>query len=551
MLLNSSSELGRLDATHLGMWLNFDAVRREADPSLTHLVAEAAGLAYSDDHKKFVNATGDMAKRQALISLFTTFAHEARHFHDLVITPYGSILMNHYVRAALSVLSSQRSLFSSPAVIVPLAEWPSLLPLLGKIDPGLQQPNPKLTELIATFGEIEGELKELDRGVLYPDASFSATSILESSAILIQIGLAGQIFGLEASNQLMNGIRQSAASSRYFGALEFLMGQLGSLPFGAWTLLLLASLCGDVYNGDKRALRSPVDVLITITRWLAKLDGFPVTRPVQSRTAAFDLIAQLYDLINQFFHREFGADLIDQLGLGAINNAANVEVWEQRIKGKSDSSLQWQRVLQTLDVYRNFSEISARLVSNFATDPAWYLIDQYLDRLPYLPQPLIYLWSDYGWPADPSLQKDFYIQQEVIVPLPEHMPTEGPAAEAFSGLEELAYNDGTALRLALVISPKQSQMLTPPHGMFSNELAATNVATWRGYFDAVVPMMRLLLNGPETGLPGEVKMQAFSLFDMFGTKVYSRSGLLKPPKNASIQEMMRWDTRYPNWPNID
>jgi hypothetical protein len=163
-MFNSSSEFGRLDISHLGMWLNLDKMPVTANAPLNDLLASAVRHEFSDLHREAVANARSAQDRAALIGLLTSVVHEARHFHDLLISPYGARLMHFNVQAAMAVLGAQGSLARSPAIIVPLSDWRTQLDTLRLVDPDLAEPYPKLNELADTLTDIRRRERALERG---------------------------------------------------------------------------------------------------------------------------------------------------------------------------------------------------------------------------------------------------------------------------------------------------------------------------------------------------------------------------------------------------
>jgi hypothetical protein len=546
MILNSASEFGRLDVNHLGMWLNLDQIPvTSIDRSA--LLAAAVEYDYSPIRDQAVYEAGSPEERTTLIGFLTAGVHEARHFHDLLISPYGARLMELNMRGAMAVLGAQRSLMSAAAVIVPLADWRGQLDVLRLVDVDLAEPNPKLDELAEILADIGVRQRQLDRGILTHEAPFSATSILESSALLVQLAAAGQLVGLDDASELFRVVESSPNGDRYVGVLRYLAERLGALPLGAQVVLLLAALSGDVFSEDEEALRSPVDVLTALTEWLSSRDGFPITE-MRTGDDALQLVVDVFNLTAEFLTAATGCDITDSMERAWNFTATMVKYYESRIDGKGDDSPQWVTIRQVLDVYRNFQDMSARLMANFYSGPQWYLIDHYLDRLPYLPRPLTFYWSEYGLPASPELQQRFYIQHEVVVPKIPGRDT----AEVEEILDGRAYDDGAAYRVAHVVAPLDLAVGTPPDGLFPYAPVPIDFEAWRIYFDSVVPLLGLLSNGPRSGIPKMVLEQAISYFDLLSVKIYSGSGRIEPAvPTEPLRQFAGLADRYQNWPQID
>ena len=544
------SDLGRLDISHLGMWLNFDGIRGHDDERLENLIAAAANLEIGAEHRAYVEELRDETGRTEAMALFTAIAHETRHFHDLLMTPYGSALIAEHMRAAFALQSALGSLAAAPVIVVPLREWNELLPVLRRVAPELEPPSGRLPLLAETLDETSSKLAELDRGILIRDAPLTATQILESSAYLIQLGLTGSTFGgVDAVNALDRHISAAGGKERYTAAIDYVNSRLGAVPFGALALLFLAALCGHQIHPDRRVLRAPVDVLMLMVDQIREHEGFPYDVP-RTGEESLGRVDAMWGHINAFFEKFFGARVVEMMDLAAGVNDASVRVWEERVEPARDDSLASQRIEETLEVYRSYARVGRALVENFKRRPKWYLPDQYLDALPRLPRPLTFLWTQSGFPATPKLAAEFYIQHEVVIPREQPQVDPDRVEEFRAVAPHFAYDDGEAWRSAQVIAPKFSRPASPPDDELPAGVEEITLAAWRGYFDAVVPQLRLLAEGPQHGLPDFLRSHAVRALRMSGTRVLSRAGELNVPA-PTFEELKRWDTRYPHWPSLE
>ena len=154
------SDLGRLDIGHLGLWLNFDGIRGHDEARLRKLATAAAELRIGAEHQAYADELADERARTEAMALFTSVAHETRHFHDLLMTPYGSALMGHHMRAAFALQSALGSLAAASVIVVPLRDWDDLLPVLRRIVPELEPPPGRL-RLLAETRDAEALKREL------------------------------------------------------------------------------------------------------------------------------------------------------------------------------------------------------------------------------------------------------------------------------------------------------------------------------------------------------------------------------------------------------
>ncbi len=513
------------------------------------LVRRAAVLDIDDDHRQYVLLEDDRRHAEA-VATFTSVAHESRHFHDLVMTPYGSALMAQHMRAAFAVQTSLGSLASSDSLILPLHEWDKHLPLLRLAEPSLRAPGGRLAELAQQLSETTSALAGLDRGVRWPDEGITATQILEANAYLIQQTFAKESFHQRESLQLLDDlIERRGASRMYRGAVQYVQDHVGVLPNGALSIVFLASLSGDYVTPSEHALRNPVDMLGTLMRFMRTKPGVPFDMP-RDVDGSFERIGVVWKYVDEFFRTVFaGRTLVDMLARGVEADEASVKVWEDRIAPViEDDSLQSLRLEQTLRVYRSFARLGRVLAANFARKPSWYTPAGYVRALPYLPRPITFFTADGGVPATPELTNDFYMVQESICD-PKAGSFRALSQEVQQAVRRAYYDDGSLLRSARVISPKTVPPGSPPNDLLPLGTEPIDLEAWRGYFDSVVPQLRLLTEGIATKLPKTMRDMALDSLARNGTRVFTAAGEVVP--HPSAHQLVELDTRYPNWPSID
>ena len=138
---------GRVDPSSFGMWLNVDKALAHPDyERFGPLMWSSFLFPLHDDHKTYLRRLTNEEDVQLVLNAFTLFTHEARHFHDLLLCPYGSMLMRQYTRAALYYLFLRRDLiFRHKAIYVPLSDWVAHGTKLQRVYRDLDTPSPTLS----------------------------------------------------------------------------------------------------------------------------------------------------------------------------------------------------------------------------------------------------------------------------------------------------------------------------------------------------------------------------------------------------------------------
>jgi hypothetical protein len=270
------SGFGRFDSSVFGLRLNLDrAIADPFDPELLALTLKSFHGPLDDRHRRYVAGLGDPARRSLAIALFTLACHETKHFHDLLVTPYGSVLMRQYTTLALASLSCTDDLVKPNGVIaLPLRDWADDWPVYSKMTPALGEPPKAVLDLAGLIGTMLAALKKFDGGsIKLPDHlnHLTASTILEGLAITAQERTIVSSFGEAGIPVFRKQFDSEPVAKRYFGSQWFIEDFLGMpLADNAVELILLASLCGNFQEQDRNRPRYPTNVLLEMLAWLRK-----------------------------------------------------------------------------------------------------------------------------------------------------------------------------------------------------------------------------------------------------------------------------------------
>jgi hypothetical protein len=177
------------------------------------------------------NAVGNLA-------IASAFAHERRHFHDWLLSPYaaGINAMRSEIYANYSYLRFALRASGTTVIPVPLPRWLRKSPteqqelvkmwqaLLGDATP-IRLPDLTRKDLLDNINTIARRYRSI--GVLFEPVGFmgvDAAAIFEASALLIQIQNIHDLFGETASNLFGNAMANVPPPNRYGVFLKTMSG---------------------------------------------------------------------------------------------------------------------------------------------------------------------------------------------------------------------------------------------------------------------------------------------------------------------------------------
>jgi hypothetical protein len=468
-----------------------------------------------DDHRAYVEKRKKHKDIELIVNSFTVCAHESRHFHDLLATPYGSYLMRVQTDAALSMLDLREHLrWSHRAIAVPLSDWVTSGDLLRRTFPQIEPPSPEVEHATARLDAVQKALQRANAGWVNTDpagkAYLDATAILEGSAVLHQEREIVRNFGVLVGKFFRLVMRERPSATTYYGAIEFVHKCTGGhASDAAISYVLLASLCGDFSVGG---LQAPADVLGHWGVWVKQ-------RGIEH--ARFDTLDGTVKVVDEFFDDVHHTTLEKRLaGVTAQNNDA-LELFRKRVQFLEERS---QRALpgarNVLNAFQNFVEVQRWFCRSVYSHPEWYCTSSYDICRRGLPSCVIILKFDTGIPIRDALAK-YEILSESLVSIP---------ANADPKLfREEPYAPGKTL-VAHALSPRRRYIdrESPPVGSPPNDDPPDiDIPTWHGRYRELAGM-KLYLEGPATNATdAEAHMEA-TILNHFGTRVFSSAGEIQP-----------------------
>src|SRR5262249_28154665 len=115
---------GYFDPWFSAVWVNFDPVSLHRDSrNLAPLTLLSLISPLQDDHLRYVKQARTQEEALNAASWFTAYTHEAQHFHDTLITPYGCAMMRSFIGLGFVASLVMADLARARNIYVPLFEW--------------------------------------------------------------------------------------------------------------------------------------------------------------------------------------------------------------------------------------------------------------------------------------------------------------------------------------------------------------------------------------------------------------------------------------------
>lgn len=458
MDLLEESGFGRLDPSNFGLTINLDAALRRADfQQLAQLMWTTLHFETNQGHFDYVADSPDVESATFAATCFTAYPHEARHFHDLLATPYGATLGRLFTRAGVMYQLLFGSLLASPAVAVPLRDWVQSAGVLRRVFPDLPEPSANIRNLEAIYADIQHKFEVANRGWVGAEIRNipTASSLLECSATIVQQMLIAERFGLPIAEEFGRGILSRHAAERYFGPLQMLQDACGTpVPQVVAHILCVASLYGDALDPSDRP-RYPSDVFLDLLRWLSEKR----TNPAGIRS-----LDVLVSLIQDYYLDCHGRDLEAMV---LASTAAN----DRMLNSLDEAVGRWEEstgrpataARQVLDGYAYLARAQNRLANTVARNPGDFFGQPYRDKLydGSLPTAPVQIATSVGLPIGRELDPFYVILDEDTLHIPAHavehmasLPELSEAQRAWIRNADRAVDGGVMLRNAYLMWPR-------------------------------------------------------------------------------------------------
>jgi hypothetical protein len=515
---------GRFDSSIFGLRLNLDrAITKPVDQDLVRLTLESFHKPIGQEHRKYIASLQDTKKRSLAVSLFTLSSHETKHFHDLLITPYGSMLMRQFTRLALLSLSCFPDLFlKNDTIMLPLRDWVSDWEIYAGIIPPLCEPSGNIKAIADIIETMMTKLRAFDTGTLELPQEMShltAFSILEGLAIIVQEHKIVSAFGEEALRAFRQ-IFDADAVKRYYGALSIVRSFFQTRPTAdVIGLLLFSSLCGNFQEEDPARPRYPKDLLIQMLVWLRE------HRPMVFSGASTE---EVFACVDGYFEQELGDDLHGMsIQAAKANEGVRAAFSDIVTTYAKHSDIEGERATSILKLFSNFKDVQAAASANVMINPLWYMSSTYIDNPDLLPPPVFYIETESGFPADDELEKFYYVQSESRLDV-----------STLSSDEKLHFNispDTKVIRAAHRIAPLFR--ITPENlradskpASFMFQVPELDLTLWYKLYDRIYSLLRAFIEGFDGRMIDADRRELDLMFAMVGVRVYSNGRLRDPAK---------------------
>lgn len=502
--------LGRMDPLACGIWLNIDSILDSKNNKLSSLSMHSFINGNSVQQVKYYKGCSNNEQKNSALHRFSLFSHEARHYHDLMLTPYGSMLKRQFTSAKFNYLLWQKKtiLRKPKAIYVPLRKWITNADMLKDIFPELDLPSMYSISLSKQLNTIYQKVELFKKGVYNTALGLNANDILEGLAILTQETKIMLDFGDEARAIFRKNMLTREAGRRYYAAPEFICYVFGGmLPVDVMMYLMLAALSGN-YQDQTTRPRYPSDLLQSILDWMIK-NGYTV-----DTLQSFESIVVAID---SYFADVHDSTLIDQIAQATIANIEMEICWENYLKNINIGHHQEDFNL-VLAEFKQFQLIQMLMSQKFTVDaisycsPLSYIPTQYV-----LPPPMIFAESSKGV-LIPNYESMFYMHNE----------SEFQNSESvLKAIRDSSYKTDNFNIHSVHIAYEMS--LNPPQKTKGDKLyqhGVEYIKLTQKLYD-IFANMRLLIDGPIRLSKPSVEM-AVASFHILGIKVYSELSELAP-----------------------
>jgi hypothetical protein len=522
--LFEQSRYGRFDASHFGMWLNADVFLNHPDyKHLGELAWKTFHFPPGGEHTQYVDGLRAPHDATLAASCFTLYSHEARHFHDLIATPYGSVLMRQYARAALFYMFLWRELyFRRRAIVVPITDWVANETIYSQVYQDLQPVSNIITETASIYSTMIEKLDAFNRGVLnsgmqanYP----TATSILEGSAVIAQQRAIDSRFGSEVASQFLDVLFDGQAADTYLNALLLLRNVIGGQASAqVMSFLLLSSLYGNFQDQSQR-LRYPPDILLQLAVWLKERHVDLIN------LRSFD---DLVILVDRFYQENQGGSLTAMIEQSQRANVGVLESLKQTLKlYEEQDGNEFSQARVVLQCFENFCQAHEIFSRQVLSDPGWYCSGSYIEHQYELPMPVIFIHTDSGVPVDDDLEAIYYIQSEDRMYVTEETRNKLLNDQNLNEAQREWLLSLSGNRSGNLIM-RNAYVLSPRDILQRGSQNLIDVDLWQRTHDLVAGL-RLFLEGPDRGVSPQTIRQMVSVLKATGTKIYTSAGEMDAP----------------------
>lgn len=515
-MLNEPQSFGKFDPVIFGLRFNIDGALSASNArDLLPLVWRGIHFPPTQEHRDFVRSLSDEDERFNAVAYFSLRVHEARHFHDLLATPYGCVLLRQYFRAAiLGQAIMPELLFKMKSMYVPIVEWADNDRYLQRQFPLLGSPPRSIAWFADILSTMTSKLDTFNRGVLASADGLpriDASGILEASAITSQELHIAETYGAEAALLFRRKVWESSVGEQYY-SVHWLLRRLSgeAVPAPNFLALCLCALCGNFQDPDAKHARYPADLLWEMLIWMADV-GF--------RPSNADSAEDVVDMADRFFRKAHGNSLVGNLNIASEANFKTFEALE-RDAAKLDHPGSVKAAQELVAGFKNYATAYEGYLRKVFANLDRYCGVAYSGDLNWHTDPVFFIESEYGIPLTEELEQVYFV---------------GGAAELRGEADlqsvlppsRLAHSEDGSFKTAFLLSPKQEL-----HAHLADP-AAIDVGLWQRNFEHS-EMIRFLIAGGTSNMPATQQENALGVLASIGTNVFNISGEMRTTARVDL-----------------
>jgi hypothetical protein len=517
-MLNEPRRFGQFDPVIFGLRFNIDTAQTAPNKrELLPLVWQGIHSGPSKDHLNFVHSLKDEDQRFDALAYFSLRVHESRHFHDLLATPYGCMLMRQYFRALILGQAAVSDLvFNLKRLYVPVRDWVANASILQRRFPDLGPPPPSINWFAEIVSTMVSKLDHFNRGTLGPAVGLSgvdACSILEASAITVQELQIENIYGAEAKTLFHEKVLKSPVGVQYY-SVQLLLQKLchEGIPPEILLAVCFCVLCGNFQDPDPKHSRYPADLLLKLMMWL-KEKGVRLSR--------VGSVEEVVTVVDQFFRTQ-GNGLMANLQAASDANLKQQESLKRDVSNIIDQGHSTDRGYsvpsrELLAGFQNFVNCYDAYSRTVFTNIRDYCSIAYCEELDEHPEPVFFIETEYGIPLTKDVDLLYYTGSGVGLD-----GTDSQAdLDSILGSSQLSRREDGSYRVAFLLSPKQRSVARRTNSLF------IDVDLWQKNFGHS-DMVRFLIAGGTNNMSLTQSVFSASVLASAGVKVFNVSGEIEP-----------------------
>lgn len=497
---------GTFDPVIFGLRYNIDgAFASPSAQTLLPLVWRSVHFGPDHQHRDYVRSLADEVDQFDAVAYFSLRVHESRHFHDLLATPYGCMLMRQYFRTALlGQAVTQDLILRRRSIFVPITEWTANPDFLRRQFPQLELPSDSISGFARVVSTMSKKLAVFNQGIVAPSLNkmgLDACGILEGSAITSQELHIAEAYGQDAALMFRRRVSQSPVGHQYYGVRMLLQQMCGeAIPATNFLALCLCCLCGDFQDPDAAHSRYPADLLVELIVWMEN-KGFQLSRASNAE--------KVLEAADHFFREVHGRSLMDNLRTASETNLKAVRALEDDAKHLAESGAE-RAATDLVSGFRNYATAYEGWIRSVFSDPNGYCSVDYSRHLDRHVPAAFFLETEYGIPLTPEIDAAYFVGAGVSL-------TGDPATiEGFAPRQVAAWNDGTH-RTAFLLSPKATTRTSQVNP------ALIDLDLWQRNFEHT-EMIRFLMTGGTRGTSQSHQHNAVATLSAVGTRTFSMAG---------------------------